>query len=100
MPSVGNAELEEPGSTCGAPSAYTDAGPAAQDERVRVARAHLLGRDAVADELRVDAALAHAPRDQLRVLPAEVEHEHGPLLRCALREAARTLSADSSAPPS
>ena len=27
-------------------------------------------------ELRAHAALAHAPRDQLRVLGAEVEHEH------------------------
>ena len=69
------------GSTCGAPSAYTDAGPAAQDQRVRVARAHLSSRDAVADELGVHAALAHAPRDQLRVLPAEIDDEHRPLLR-------------------
>jgi hypothetical protein len=27
-------------------------------------------------ELRVDAALANPARDQLRVLPAEVDHEH------------------------
>ena len=54
---------------------------AAQDDRVRVARAHRLRRDRVADELRVDAALAHAARDQLRVLAAEVEDEHRPVLR-------------------
>ena len=55
--------------------------PAAEDERVRVARAHGLGRDRVTDELRVDAALADAPRDQLRVLPAEVDDENRPVLR-------------------
>jgi hypothetical protein len=32
------------------------------------------------DELGVDAALPHAPRDQLRVLSAEVEDENGALL--------------------
>ena len=32
------------------------------------------------DELRVDARLADAAGDQLRVLPAEVEHEDGTLL--------------------
>ena len=32
------------------------------------------------DELRVDPRLAHPPRDQLRVLPAAVEHQHRPLL--------------------
>ena len=31
-------------------------------------------------ELRVDARLAHAARDQLAVLPAEVDDEHGTLL--------------------
>jgi hypothetical protein len=54
--------------------------PTAEDERERVARHHLLRRHRVADELRVDPALAHAARDQLRVLAAEIEHEHGPLL--------------------
>ena len=32
-------------------------------------------------ELRVDPRLAHAARDQLRVLAAAVEHQHRPLLR-------------------
>src|SRR6185437_5377818 len=48
-------------------------GPAAEDDRVRLARADRLGGDLMTDELRVHAALAHAPRDQLRVLAAEVE---------------------------
>ena len=29
-------------------------------------------------ELGVDAALAHTTGDELRVLAAEIEHEHGP----------------------
>jgi hypothetical protein len=41
------------------------------------------------DELGVDAALADAPRDQLRVLPAEVDDEHGTLLALVLRERER-----------
>ena len=53
---------------------------AAQHERVRVPGAHRLGRDRVADELGVDAALAHAARDQLRVLATEIENEHRPVL--------------------
>ena len=60
--------------------------PAAEDQRVRVARAHLLGRHRVRNELRVDAALAHAARDQLRVLPAEIDDEHGALLGPRLRQ--------------
>src|SRR5207245_638154 len=46
-----------------------------EDERSRVAAPDLLGARAVRDELRVDARLAHAPRDQLRVLAAEVDDE-------------------------
>jgi len=38
----------------------------------------------VRDELRVDTRLAHPPRDQLRVLPAEIQNEHRPLLRASL----------------
>ena len=56
-------------------------GSAGEDQRDGVAAAQLVGGRPVRDELRVDARLAHAARDQLRVLPAEVEHEHGPLLR-------------------
>ena len=45
------------------------------------ARADPLRRDVVRDELGVDAALAHAARDQLRVLAAEVDDEDWALLR-------------------
>ena len=55
-------------------------GPPERMSAQRVARSDLVRRERVRDELRVDARLAHAPRDQLRVLAAEVEHEDGPLL--------------------
>src|SRR6188508_623219 len=42
-------------------------GAAAQDQGERVARADTVGGDVVRDELGVDAALADAARDQLRV---------------------------------
>jgi hypothetical protein len=58
----------------------------------------------VADELGVDAALADAARDQLRVLAAEVDDEDGPLLELRLRrrelDDLRALRAGNSALPS
>jgi hypothetical protein len=66
---------------------------------MRVARSHLSGRHAVSDELRVHAAFAHAPRNQLRVLPAEIHHQDGPLLRGPLWQR-ENFSGDSSVPPS
>ena len=58
----------------------------------RVSPPQLLRRGAVRDELRIDAGLAYPPRDQLRVLPAEIEHEHGTLLgeRVQLQPARQT----------
>jgi hypothetical protein len=47
---------------------------------VSVCGADLGGGERVRDELRVHARVPDTPRDQLRVLPAHVEHEHGPLL--------------------
>jgi hypothetical protein len=41
------------------------------------------------DELGVDAALAHAARDQLRVLAAEVDDEDGTLFGCRLGDGER-----------
>ena len=60
-------------------------GPARQHQRERIPRPELLGRDAVRDELRVDAALPHPARDQLRVLAAAVQNEHRPLFGGRLR---------------
>ena len=70
---------------------------AAQDQRMRIARAHLRGRDAVADELGVHAAFADASRDQLCVLAAEIHDEHRPFLGGAIGKR-QNLSGDSSAP--
>ena len=75
--------------------------PAGEDQRDRVAPPDLVDRRAVRDELRVDARLAHAPRDQLRVLAAEIDDEHGALLRRGLRLQRDDLSrAGNSARPS
>ncbi len=54
---------------------------AGEDQRGRIPRPHLLDAERVRHEFRVDAGVAHAPGDQLRVLAAEVEDEHRPLLR-------------------
>ena len=50
-------------------------GPAGEDQPLRLALADLLGADVVRQQLAEDAQLAHAARDELRVLPAVVEHD-------------------------
>src|SRR4029079_12794371 len=50
--------------------------PARQDQRLRPAPLHVLGGQVMREQLGEDAALAHAPRYELRVLPSEVEHQH------------------------
>jgi hypothetical protein len=60
--------------------------PAGEDEGSRVAPRDLVGGQPVPHELRVDPGLAHAARDQLAVLAAEVDDEHGTLLRRRLRD--------------
>ena len=55
-------------------------GTAREDERGRVARRNLGGGEAMPHELGVDTSFAHPARDQLAVLPAEVDDEHGTLL--------------------
>jgi hypothetical protein len=67
---------------------------------VWIPRPDLVGRDPVADELGVDAALADAPGDQLCVLAAEVEDEDRALLRRTLREGQNLSPSGNSAPPS
>ena len=93
MPSVGTPSSKSPGSTCGAPSAYTEAGPPERISAAGLRARTSLGGDRVRDELRVDARLAHAPRDQLRVLAAEVDDEHRPLLRRGVAAGSGTTSA-------
>ena len=48
--------------------------PAGQDQALRPPPADLLDADVVRQQLGEHPALAHPPRDQLRVLPAVVEH--------------------------
>ena len=50
-------------------------GAAGEDQALRVAAADLLDADVVRQQLGEDPALAHPPRDQLRVLPAVVEDD-------------------------
>jgi hypothetical protein len=94
-----NTELEHLGIHVRSAFRVHRCGAAAEDQRVRVARAHLRGGHAMADQFRVNPAFAHAPRDQLRVLPAEIHHQYGPLFRGPLRQQ-QNFSADSSVPPS
>ena len=54
--------------------------PTGEDQRDRVPAPDLLRAERVRHQLGVDAGIADAPGDQLRVLPAQVEHEHRPLL--------------------
>ncbi len=72
-------------------------GPAGQDDGAGPAAFQFLERGVVGQQLRVDVQLAHAPRDQLGELAAEVQHDdrtrcggHGlraawPVIRGALR---------------
>ena len=67
-------------------------GPAGEDDGSSLAADRLCRRDRTRHELRVHAALAHSPGDQLSVLATEVEYEHGPGRRLALRRGRSCLS--------
>ena len=94
-----NAELEHVGIDARGTFGVHGGRAAAENQRVRIARTYLRSRHTVADELRVDATLAHAPRDQLCVLPAKIHHQHRPLFGGPFRQR-QNLSGDSSVPPS
>ena len=64
---------------CGAPSAYTLAGPPERMSAAGARRATSSAEMSNGTISRVDAGLAHATRDELRVLRAEVEDEDGRL---------------------
>src|SRR5436853_1122824 len=51
--------------------------PARKNQPARLAAAQFVNRGVEGDDFGVDAKLAHAPRDQLRILSAEVEDENG-----------------------
>ncbi len=56
-------------------------GAAGEDQRAGIAALQLLDRRVVRDELGVDARFTHASCDQLRVLAAEIDHQHGALFQ-------------------
>ena len=85
----GSPSAKMAGSHRGAPSAYTEAGPPERISATGFRRCDLLDARPVGDKLGVDARLADAASDQLRVLAAEVEHEDRPLLGDAARRAGR-----------
>ena len=64
------------GSHCGAPSAYTLAGPPERMSALGASSRTRCGRDVVPHDLAVHVLLAHAAGDELGVLRAEVENEH------------------------
>src|SRR6185437_7593715 len=68
--------------------------PPGQEDSDRVAPADLLDGHAVRDELRVHASLADAASDQLRVLPTEIDDQHGTFLRRGSRVQLDDLSSD------
>ena len=92
-------ELEDPRVHPGRIVGVDRGRPAAEHERMRISGTHLLGSHRVADELGVDPALTHAPRDQLCVLTTQIEDEDRPLFRSPLRQA-HDLTDGNSAPPS
>ena len=81
MPSVGIPSSKIAGSHLRRAVGVDRRGAAGEDQRHRVASRDLGRGRLVRHELGVDARLADAPGDQLRVLAAEVEHQDRPLLR-------------------
>src|SRR5438874_11260650 len=92
-----NPELEDPRIDLRRTLGVDRCRPAAENHRMWITRADLLRGDAVTDELRVHPALANAPRDQLRILPTEIQHQHRALLRRAFGQR-QNLSADTWVP--
>ena len=64
-------------------------GASGENQRGRVAGRELRSGEPMPHELRVDPRLAHAPRDELAVLPAEIDDEHGAVLRRGFRRRER-----------
>ena len=77
-PSIGTPGLEQPGRRGRRPGRVHRRRPAGQDDRGWVALQNILGRRRRRHDLRVNLALAHAPRDELGVLGAEVHHQYRP----------------------
>src|SRR5690606_9060865 len=78
-----NPELEDAGVEVGRAGLVDARGSAREHDTYGVLRGELGGGDGVRHDLAVHARLAHAPRDELSVLGAEVDDEHGTLSRFA-----------------
>lgn len=76
----GQAQLQDLRVRGGRTVSVDGGGPAGEDEGSGVLLAHLVGGDGVGHDLGVDAGLAHATRDELRVLGTEVHDEDGAVL--------------------
>src|SRR5690606_3057429 len=74
-PEHGDAEREDAGVDVGRPVFEDARGPAGEHDGVRLERADAVEADRARLDLAVDVLLADAPRDELRVLRAEVEDE-------------------------
>ena len=70
-----NAELEQRRVELRRPVGVHRGRPAGEDQPARAAPAHLLDADVMRQQLGEHAALAHAARDELRVLAAEVQDD-------------------------
>ena len=76
MPSTGAPAASSASLICGEPSSPTDSGPPDRMMPFGANAAIASARRVARQDLAVDADLAHAPRDQLRVLAAEVDDEN------------------------
>ena len=76
MPSTGAPAAISASLICGEPASPTDSGPPERMMPFGANAAICFGRRVVRQDLAVDADLAHAARDQLRVLAAEVDDEN------------------------
>jgi hypothetical protein len=80
----GHAELEDGGVELRGALLVHGRGTAREHDAERLLRLDLGRGDAVRHELGVHAGLAHAARDQLRVLRTEVDHENRAVVRVSL----------------
>src|SRR5690606_6082318 len=85
-------ELEDARIQLGGSGLVHARGPAREHDARRILRGDLLGGDGVRHDLAVDPGLAHPARDELGVLGAEVDDEHGALRYGALGGHAHALS--------
>ena len=83
-----DSQVEDCGVEVGRPVRVDRRGASGQNQRRRVAGRELRSGEPMPHELRVHPRFAHAPRDELAVLAAEIDDEDGALLGrgCGRRE--------------